>query len=79
MHPDLVLISNLWSCDSSIDRLKAEYEALVAANTSTAAALAELDKKLGENAQLLEALKQKSAPTIGSWKKISSVFRPPSG
>jgi len=57
MHPDLVLISNLWSCDSTIDRLKAEYEALVSASNTTAAALAELEKKLTENTQLLDTLK----------------------
>lgn len=57
MHPDLVLISNVWSCDSTIDRLKAEYEALVNANTSTASNLATLEKKLAENTTLLETLR----------------------
>ena len=57
MHPDLVLISNLWSCDSTIDRLKAEYEALVAANATTTTALAEAEKKLAENTSRLDGIR----------------------
>lgn len=35
MHADLVLISNMWQADSSIDRLKAEFETLSQAVTRT--------------------------------------------
>jgi predicted nucleic acid-binding Zn-ribbon protein len=46
MHPSLVLISNLWQCDASIDRLKAEFDSLVGSLNRATAELAELDKKL---------------------------------
>ncbi len=54
MHPTLVLISNLWQCDASIDRLKAEFDSLIGGLNRATAELAELDKKL-------EAVKTRAA------------------
>lgn len=58
MHPELTLISNMYQCDATIERLKAEYEALVATTERGTKLQAETEKQLTQLKSVFDAQRQ---------------------